>query len=175
MPANWLIDPIQQNFELVVTALLVMILIAILITIVVLARKRSANNQPNVLTVDTVSLTEAVQRITNASAHAAQVSAVLSLVEQLEEHPDALERIREYPQLVVAATRVHYVNTLGSDLQYAQDQLSKAHRGQLNARYSYDRNRAIKAEQALVDALQAKLETAEAATRPPSGPNLRVV
>lgn len=110
-----------------IAVLLVGILIVLIVIFVALWRRNHMMARP--LAVDSVSLASALEQIKEASAHAASVSAVLSLMDQLEDNPDALELIKSYPETVRAAAWLHYINILGADLQAAQVQLSHAHRG----------------------------------------------
>ena len=159
---DWLTEPIQQNALFIMIALLALILVAFVIIIVVLWRRG-----PRVMTVETSSLEQALARIKDESTHAVHVSAVLGLMEQLENNPDALQLIKSYPETVVAASWLHYINILGADLQKAQEHLSRTHRSGGGEYY-------IKPAQQHVDNLRAKLDAAVKASGQ-SGPRLQAL
>lgn len=101
---------------------------------------------------------EALQQVYLAISHHADVSAVVEMVRQIEADPDVLELIKSYPETVRAAAWLHYINTLGADLQQAQKHLSDAHQGKVN--YGIDKAGVIELAQQHVDTVRAKLHAA---------------
>jgi hypothetical protein len=153
-----IVELLMQYSPIVVIALLAVIAAILLI----IALKPVRQNQVRPLTVDAVALGEAVDRIKVEAHHAADVSAVLKLMEQLDGQPDALELIKSYPKTVQAAAWLHYINTLGASLQAAQVRLQQAHDGTYNASdYGHvTRPSVIDTEQKRVDTIRAKLDAA---------------
>lgn len=110
---------------------------------------------------------EAIERLGRAVQHHADVSAVVEMVRQLDADPDALELLKSYPETVRAAAWLHYINTLGADLQHAQKSLSNAHTGRTQY---YNQQGGIDARQKDVDAIRAKLDAAIKASGQAAGP-----
>jgi hypothetical protein len=155
-----IIELLMQYSSLVIIALLVATVI--LMFVLVVKRPVQATAQP--LTVDTMSLNEAVKQIRQEVHHAASVSAALKLIEQLDEHPDALELIKQYPRSVQAAAMMQSTSTLGSSLQTAQTRLQAAHDYKATG-YSHAYKLQLIAEaQQIVDMVSAKLDAAVAAS-----------
>lgn len=128
------------------------VLLLIFGALVVLIRKQA--NPTLDLSLST-QVSEAIQEIDRAISHHVDVSAVAEMVRQLDADPDVLELIKSYPETVRAAAWLHYINTLGADLQHAQKGLSKAH-----ALYSNPQSPSTIQAQANVDAIRAKLDAA---------------
>lgn len=149
--------------SIVLISLLALITVTLIALLVVLIRNKS---KPAVITVDTTQFDAELERIMSATAHAADVSAVLKLMEQLDDNEDALELIKSYPETVRAAAWLHYINTLGADLQAAQKDLSDAHQGK--GRFQYHHGYMLadlrKGTQEHVDMIRAKLDKAVAAS-----------
>ncbi|MFZ1258508.1 MAG: hypothetical protein WAQ25_03500 [Candidatus Saccharimonas sp.] len=105
---------------------------------------------------------DAIKRIRTGIEHHAEVSAVLGLMKQLDADPGALELIKEHPKTVQAAAALHYVNTLGAALLYAQHKLQDAHAGNSRALAPFGnyKKAAIEGWQAEVDSIRAKLNAA---------------
>lgn len=100
-----------------------------------------------------------------AIKHHTNASAVLALIDQIEEDPEAVERLQKYPETVRAAAWIHYVDCLGKDLQQAQARLSAAHQAQTN--YAFNdahKQNAINTAQNHVKDVRAKLDAAIAAS-----------
>lgn len=145
-------------------AILLVVIVALLIGLLIMLAKR---RNPTPVVLDTSGFTAELDRIMTSTAHAADVSAVLGLMEGLEEHPDALALIQDYPKTVQAAAWMHYINRLGSDLQAAQTMLSHAH--QQTGPYAPNKyfgniTSAQKAQQQLVDMIRTKLDAAVVAS-----------
>ncbi len=69
-----------------------------------------------------------LREIELATRHYVDVSAVVEMVQQLEElDENALERLKSYPESVRAAAWLHYINQLGSALQHAQADLNQSY------------------------------------------------
>lgn len=144
----------ERDFIVLLVLLVNIILILVLILMQLIRNRKSTQIQ---LSVD---LTNLIQRLEAATRHHADVSAVVTMIQQLDElDEDVLELIRSYPETVRAAAWLHYVNVLGSDLQAAQLALSKAHRN-----HSDPNGLTIKSAQAKVDAIRVKLDKAIAAS-----------
>lgn len=108
-------------------------------------------------------LSNQLQQLKEAAEHYADVSAVVTMMRQLDElDEDALELIKSYPETVRAAALLHYINILGSDLQVAQQSLSNAHTGK-DAWYHSGYNSPaamLEGRQKHVDTIRAKLDAA---------------
>lgn len=100
-----------------------------------------------------------LSEINDSIKHHAEISAVLGLIKQLDADPDAMELINSYPQTVRAAAMLHYVNTLGSALQHAQDDLARIHK-----HYGSTAQVTTSAQQD-VDSIRHKLDAAVAASK----------
>ena len=148
--------------------LLIVIAVLLIGVLIVLVKRR----KPTTVVLDTTGFTAELDRIMKSTAHAADVSAVLGLMEGLQEHPDALALIQDYPKTVQAAAWMHYINRLGSDLQAAQTMLSHAHQQTGPYMHEYRIDEARKACQQHVDNLQSKLD---AAVKASGGSHLRPV
>lgn len=155
----------NETILLVVIAVLLLVVIVLLI---LLPRRRWISQYE--LTLDPT-MREQVADIGKGIRHHAEVSAVLGLMDQLAEQPDAVERLRDYPETVRAAAWLHYINRLGSDLQKAQTELSTVHQTP-DYRYSMlnTKSQAINAAQQHVDAIRRKLDAAIEASGQTVGP-----
>lgn len=69
-------------------------------------------------------LDEATERFGQAVQHYASVNVVLGLLEELETHPDLMDRLSEYSRDVVAAALLARVNDLGGQLRVVQGYLT---------------------------------------------------
>jgi len=146
---------------LLIVILLTLVLVALVVIAFILVKRR----KPISLVVDTTNFENHLEHVMASTAHAAEVSAVLGLMKQLDDQPDSLALIQSYPETVRAAAWLHYINRLGSDLQYAQKQLSDAHqrKGSYSSPYA-DIDRLRNACQQHVDSVRAKLDRAIAAS-----------
>ncbi len=151
---GWLMEPLEQYFPLIVCLLLLAILVALVVIIVAFARMRT---EPMI--VDTTNLDTVLARIEQSAEHAANVSAVIGLVRQLDANPDALELIKNYPETVRAAAWLHHINLLGADLRYAQQRLSDAHQGKIRD-FTRSNQQIVDEYQQKVDAIRTKLDAA---------------
>ena len=154
------------------SVILLLVIAALLVGVLVVLVKR---HNPTTVVLDTTGFTAELDRIMKSTAHAAEISAVLGLMKDLEDNPDAVALIAEYPKTVQAAAWLHYINRLGSDLQAAQTMLSHAH--QQTGPYAAGRfygniGSAQKAQQQHVDIVRAKLDAAIVAS---GGSHLRPV
>lgn len=115
--------------------------------------------------------TKQIADLGKSARHYADVSAVLGLMDQITEHPDVINKLREYPETVRAAAWIHCINRLGGDLQDAQDSLSIVHK---NPDYHHGgpsgKKGAIDRAQAHVDGIRTKLDAAIAASGQLVGP-----
>jgi hypothetical protein len=160
MPAN---DPL-----LIIVVVLLFVIAAVLIRM--LFKPTPVRNVSFELTLEK-DIDEALARLGAGIKHHATVSAVLALMDQIEEHPDAIERLKEYPETVRAAAWLHYINRLGADLQHAQNRLSAAHQSQTNYAYTdVHKQNAINTAQNHVKDVRAKLDAAIAASGQKVGP-----
>lgn len=153
------------------TVLLFIIILLLIVAVTLLANlARKSRTVTYVLSLDPT-FREQVAEIGNGVRHYADVSAVLGLLEQIEERPEVVERLREYSETIRTAAWLHYFDRLGHDLQQAQKSLSDAHQSTLGFGYaSYDKEQAIKRAQQHVDNLRAKLDAAIAASGQKVGP-----
>lgn len=142
------------------SVLIVLIVIAGLLALMLLTRRRDQLVEVQVTGVD-----EAIVRLGRAVEHHVDVSAVVSLIRQIEQHPDALEQLRHYPETVRAAAWLHYINCLGADLQAAQSELSRMQQT-YSPRVSY-----VTDAQEKVDAIRSKLDAAIMASGQKFGPH----
>lgn len=132
--------------------LLIVVVIMLIMIFIKLSRPR-----PVGLTLE---VDAAINRLKAGIEHTVHVSAVLKLIEQIDQNPDSLELIKSYPETVRAAAWVHHINLLGGDLQSAQQRLSHAHRGTGPFAHYSNRQDFIKYEQQQVDAIRTKLDAA---------------
>ncbi len=140
--------------------IVLLVLLANIILILVLILMQLIRNRKSTQVQLSINLTNQIQRLEAAAQHHADVSAVVTMIQQLDElDEDVLELIKSYPETVRAAAWLHYVNVLGSDLQAAQLALSKVHRD-----HSDPNGPTIKAAQTKVDAIRVKLDKAIAAS-----------
>lgn len=157
--------------ETMLFVLLVVAVVALLVIAVLLSKllKRQQVTQYE-LALDP-RFTAQVANLGNSIRHHADVSAVLGLMDQISEHPDVIERLREYPEAVRAAAWIHCIDRLGGDLQHAQDSLSSTHKG---PDYHYGgpsgKKSAIDRAQAHVNSIRVKLDAAIAASGQLVGP-----
>jgi hypothetical protein len=164
---DWLVMS-NQFAPSIIAALLVIIVALFIVALIVLVKRR----KPTTVVLDTTGFTVELDRIMKSTAHAAEVSAVLGLMKDLEDYPDALALIAEYPKTVQAAAWMHGINQLGSDLQAAQTMLSHAHQQTGPYLHEYRIGEVRKACQQHVDILQGKLD---AAVKASGGSHLRPV
>lgn len=164
-----LINQLVSSPLFALSIVLLIVIAALLIGVLIVLVKR---RKPTTVVLDTTGFTAELDRIMKSTAHAAEVSAVLGLMKDLEDHPDALALIAEYPKTVQAAAWMHRINRLGSDLQAAQTMLSHAHQQTGPYMHEYRIDEARKACQQHVDNLQSKLD---AAVKASGGSHLRPV
>lgn len=156
------------------TTVLLFAIVIVLIIIAVLLY--GVLKQPRTFTYDIgldPTFRDVIKELGDGARHHAEVSAVLGLLDLIEEQPELTERLRDYPAKVQAAAWTHYINCLGADLQQAQKELSSAHQldaGILNGGDAAKQRR-IQREQQHVDSLRAKLDRAVAASDQPVGPH----
>jgi len=150
---TWLTEPIAQNYEFIVVVALTLIFLVIVVGMCILLRKQRA---PLPVFIDTTDLDAVVTRAMSALAHATDVSAVVKLVNQLDEDPGALELLKSYPETVRAAALLHRVNTLGADSQAAHEVLSEAN-GLSTHSYNNDEKKRARAH---VEQVHAELNKA---------------
>ena len=113
-----------------------------------------------------VELSRQIDELKAAAQHYADVSAVVEMMRQLDElDEDAVALLKSYPETVRATAWLHYTNVLGADLQHAQKQLSMAHQT-----YQRADSHSVKAAQAHVDSVRAKLDHAIKLSGQPTGP-----
>lgn len=145
----------MTQFEFGVLALLLVMIffVGIIVGIMLVVAKRlRVMRQPPVV----IDLTPQIQQLQAAVEHHADVSAVVAMVRQLDAlDENALTLIKSYPETVRAAAWLHYINTLGADLQHAQQQLSAAHQ-----MYRRADSINVEAAQAHVDSIRDKLDRA---------------
>ena len=167
-----LINQLLASPLFALSIVLLIVIAALLIGVLIVLVKR---RKPTTVVLDTTGFTAELDRIMKSTAHAAEVSAVLGLMKDLEDYPDALALIAEYPKTVQAAAWMHGINQLGSDLQAAQTMLSHAHQqtGPYAPGKFYGNLAASQeAQQRHVDNVQAKLDAAVVAS---GGSHLRPV
>ncbi|HEX7484450.1 MAG TPA: hypothetical protein VF281_04865 [Candidatus Saccharimonadales bacterium] len=156
-----------------IAELMFIIAVVLLAIIVVLLTRllRKPMGPRNVEFLLNTNVEEVLERVGKGVKHHADVSAVLALMDQIEEHPDAIKRLQEYPEMVRAAAWLHYINCLGADLQSAQNRLSAAHRATTDHHFTetYKQN-AITTAQKHVNDVRAKLDAAIAASGQKVGP-----
>lgn len=145
--------------ETAILAIISGLLFVIALCLVALLRKQWTNQVDVQLSAG---IDEAITRLGQATQHYVDVNAVVAMVRQLDEHPDALELIKSYPESVRAAAWLHCINTLGSSLQEAQSQLAQKNkmRGQFGGTWEGD----VKRAQRYVDDIRAKLDAAVSAS-----------
>ena len=107
-----------------------------------------------------VEIYEALEVLDSNVRHHVQVNAVLALLDQFQEQPELMSNLAEYSRREVAAALFYRVNSLGADLQLAQDRLS--HWNQEDARYRHYEQEVVET-QARVDRIKAELEAAHQA------------
>ena len=101
-------------------------LIVILLVVIAFGQKTHPHYDEQVA-IDASAILREVQL---ATRHYVDVSAVVAMVQQIEEmNEDARERLSSYPQQVSAAAWLHYINTLGQALQDAQTELAQSYIG----------------------------------------------
>ena len=143
---------IQFATDNIIAIFLALILVMlVIIAISLLGRQSTQNIHPKV----SIDLSGQIEQLRQAAEHHADVSAVVEMVRQLDEmDDDAIALLQSYPASVRAATWLHAINLLGSDLQAAQQQLSDAHTS------SHAPQATIDHRQRRVDSLRAKLDQA---------------
>jgi|GEM_PF-6403519 len=157
--------PIAELMFIIVVALLV--IIVVLLTMLL----RKPIGPRNVEFLINTNIKEVLEKVGGDVRHVADVSAILSLMDQIEEQPDVIERLQEYPETVRAAVWIHYINCLGNDLRQAQLVLSEAHQAQTNYVFTdAHKQNAINNAQNHVKDLRAKLDAAIAASGQKVGP-----
>lgn len=155
-------------FDLTTTLLVLIAVLLVLVVIVLFSTSRSSRTLTYNLQLDPKFRNE-MDGMLNGIRHAADISAVLGLLDQLEENPDAVALLQNYPETVRAAAWLHYINRLGSDLQHAQSELSNAH--QSNYAFPGTKEMAITSAQSHVDKVRSKLDTAIKASGIPARPH----
>lgn len=116
-----------NQFSSLLTLSGVVAVVALLVVIAVLLWKNLERHPQVRLSFE---LQEQINLLRRAAEHYTNVSAVVAMLQQLDElDEDAVVLLSRYPQSVRAAAWLHYINCLGSDLQLAQQQLSDAHQG----------------------------------------------
>ena len=105
-----LINQLLASPLFALSIVLLIVIAALLIGVLVVLVKR---RKPTTVVLDTTGFTAELDRIMKSTAHAAEVSAVLGLMKDLENNPDALALIQDYPETVRAAAWLHYINRLG--------------------------------------------------------------
>lgn len=161
-PVRELTPFIMNNLGLIV----VIVLVAIVVVIVLLAViATSIKKQQIIAYVEPSSAAEAqITQLKEAANHYTDVSAVVAILNQLGQMDnDALERLKSYPETARAAALLHYVSILESDLEAAQESLSRAHTGK-DRSYSYShinsQSELINERQQHVNNLRDKLDEA---------------
>ncbi len=161
MNSDWIINPLIESFVLWLACGIFALVVLAFIAVVLLAR-RPVTPPPREVSID---LTSQIAQIERASAHHADVSAVVSMVREIEKlDEDAVALLQNYPKAIQAAAWLHLINLLGADLQVAQQELSNANRSKggfsrANGFYG-DINAARRGCQQHVDNLRAKLDAA---------------
>jgi YesN/AraC family two-component response regulator len=149
---NILTDPI-------LSFLIVLLLLAILVVLIIAAaRNRSRPTDGRISPIDKEELEQILSRIIQALEHHADVSAVVALIKGLDADPDALEKIKEFPEKVRATSWLHYINLLGVDLKAAQEHLSREHRSTYGS--SSFKASMVSSAQTEVNSIRAKLDAA---------------
>lgn len=100
------------------TVLLGVIAVATVIVAIALLRPQSAALQK--------SIGDAIEHLGAAVQHHVEVNAVLALTRQFESDPGRIEQLGNYSRQTVAAALAYHVDSLGSQLKVAEDQLSSA-------------------------------------------------
>ena len=156
----------------VIVILLFVIIVLLLVAVTLLANlARRPRTVTYELGVDPT-FRQQVAEIGKGVRHYADVSAVLGLLEQIEERPDIVERLREYPETVRAAAWLHYIDRLGHDLQQAQQVLSSEHQTDPSRYYNREAGKKTRINNAQehVNSLRVKLDAAIAASGQKVGP-----
>lgn len=124
-----------------------------------------SSKQPQMDLELTLDFSDQIQEIQNAAKHYADVSAVVSMVRQIDElDDDAVAQLKSYPKKVQAAAWIGLINNLGLDLQKAQKNLSDAHQRKGIYTSVYEIGAARRSCQKHVDDVRAKLDAAVAAS-----------
>lgn len=136
----------------------------VVITLIVIATLLS-KSRTTYMPSFTVDLENHINRLKCAAEHYVDVSAVVTMMSQLDKmDKDALALLVSYPEAVRAAALLHYVNCLGADLQAAQRHLSNAHqeKGKYSSGAGFFGNIANARHecQSHVDDIRAKLDVA---------------
>ena len=110
---------------------------------------------------------DTINKLQQAAEHYADVSAVVSMVRQLNELDDvAIEQLKQYPEAVQAAALIHYINCLGAALQAEQSKLEENFRCNRPELAKWNRGR--------IDELRKLLDEAVAMSKQ-TNPGLHVV
>lgn len=106
------------------------VIIAILLALIVILLAVIAFGQvhPHYEEQVAIDASAILREVELATRHYVNVSAVVEMVQQLEElDENALERLKSYPESVRAAAWLHYINQLGSALQHVQADLNQSY------------------------------------------------
>lgn len=149
---------ILDNIAVLVTAGLLLIVVLLVVIALILWKGRTTHLRAQL----SIGLGDQITELQRAAEHHADVSAVVSMVRQLDEmDEDAVALLGSYPESVRAAAWLHYINRLGSDLQAAQQRLSDAHQHEgAYAHFYGDITTARQSCQQHVDDVRAKLDKA---------------
>ena len=154
-----LVEFLNNNAGATITLLLALVLVALTVLIL---RKPVA--PPEFTVVDSV---DTINKLQQAAEHYADVSAVVSMVRQLNELDDvAIEQLKQYPEAVQAAALIHYINCLGAALQAEQSKLEENFRCNRPELAKWNRGR--------IDELRKLLDEAVAMSKQ-TNPGLHVV
>jgi hypothetical protein len=158
-----------------IAELMFIIAVVLLVIIVVLLIKllRKPMGPRNIEFLLNTNIKEVLEQVGSDVKHVADVSAVLSLMDQIEGQPDVIERLQEYPETVRAAAWIHYINCLGNDLRQAQLVLSHLHQKPYTDWYTGDhraKDQEVELAQSHVNGIRAKLDAAIAASGQKVGP-----
>lgn len=136
----------------------VIVMLTMIVFYLIAILHRLNNPVPQPTTVDQIDM--AIERLGVASRQYADVNAVVEMIRQIAEgDADAVELLKQYPESVRAAAWLHYINTLGSSLQSAQNELSS------DLEYHNPNGVIVMATEAKVHAIRNMLNTAIAASR----------
>lgn len=102
-------------------------------------------------------LTETIEQIAKATAHHVDVAATVEMVRQIENDPQAIQRLKNYPLAVQRAAIAHYADQLGIALQKAQKRQQTY--------YSQGHDYYAGKEQDTIDEIRAKLNALVAASK----------
>lgn len=117
---NWLLGPIVNNYQVLVTFGLLAIVIALVVLVYQVAALR---RKETTLRVD-LDVEAGVQRLRQAAAEYADVLAIVKMLEQVT--PDTLEKLKAYPEALCVTALAHRASVLTEELQRAHADYARA-------------------------------------------------